>query len=78
MLVKLSGKSGVLQMFDVRGITTITVIIPFSHHGQGAGVGGSYTTQLVPLCLTTATGTLEGLRLKDRSLWSDTPYSNLP
>ena len=37
MLVKLSGKSGILQMFDVRGITTITVIIPFSHYGQGAG-----------------------------------------
>ena len=36
MLVKLSGTSGILQMFDVRGITTITVIIPFSHYGQGA------------------------------------------
>lgn len=53
MLVKLPGESGVLQMFGVTNITTITLIIPFSHRGQvaGAGLGGAYTTPSVPLCL---------------------------
>lgn len=73
--MKLSGKSGVLQMFDVRGITTITVIIPFSHHhGQGSRGGWIIHNTVGPPLSYDCHRYTRGLRLKDRSLCSDTPY----